>query len=84
MLLTSLVDYIRLHLHSLMQPTLNQPAVLQVQGVFFRDTTKQKADSLKIFGFCQNTSNNTVAGEIQASRGQQDQEPVTCYAVSLR
>lgn len=38
---------------------------LQVQGVFFRDNTKQKADSIGVTGFCRNTDNNTVAGEIQ-------------------
>lgn len=39
----------------------------QVQGVFFRDCTKKMADSIGVTGYCRNTANNTVAGEIQAT-----------------
>lgn len=38
----------------------------KVQGVFFRDSTKQKADEIGVMGFCRNTDSGTVAGEIQA------------------
>ena len=37
----------------------------KVQGVFFRKYTKKKADPLGIFGWVQNTVNNTVIGEIE-------------------
>ena len=37
----------------------------KVQGVFFRKCTKKKADSLGISGWVQNTTQNTVIGEIE-------------------
>lgn len=37
----------------------------RVQGVFFRKYTKQQADSLNITGWCMNTRDDTVKGEIE-------------------
>lgn len=37
----------------------------RVQGVFFRKYTKLKADQLTLTGWCQNTKNDTVKGEIE-------------------
>lgn len=39
----------------------------RVQGVFFRKYTKQQADSLNITGWCMNTRDGTVKGEIEGS-----------------
>jgi len=36
-----------------------------VQGVFFRSHTTQEAQRLGLVGFCRNTKDNTVAGELQ-------------------
>jgi acylphosphatase len=37
----------------------------KVQGVFFRKSTKQKADELGIWGWVRNTSRGTVEGEFE-------------------
>lgn len=37
----------------------------RVQGVFFRKYTKLKADQLKLTGWCQNTRDDTVKGEME-------------------
>lgn len=37
----------------------------RVQGVFFRKYTKQQADLLGITGWCRNTRDDTVKGEIE-------------------
>lgn len=37
----------------------------RVQGVFFRKYTKQQADLLQLTGWCQNTRDDTVKGEIE-------------------
>lgn len=37
----------------------------RVQGVFFRKYTKQQANSLNITGWCMNTKDDTVRGEIE-------------------
>jgi acylphosphatase len=37
----------------------------KVQGVFFRKRTKKKAEELGIRGWVQNTTQNTVIGEIE-------------------
>lgn len=37
----------------------------RVQGVFFRKYTMMKANELGIFGWCKNTNNNTVIGELE-------------------
>lgn len=37
----------------------------RVQGVSFRKYTKSQADHLKLTGWCQNTKNDTVKGEIE-------------------
>lgn len=39
----------------------------RVQGVFFRKYTKQQADQLNLTGWCQNTRDDTVRGEIEGS-----------------
>lgn len=39
----------------------------RVQGVFFRKYTKQQADSLQLSGWCQNTRDGTVKGEIEGA-----------------
>lgn len=37
----------------------------RVQGVFFRKYTKKQADSLNLTGWCMNTRDDTVKGEIE-------------------
>ncbi|RZF45078.1 hypothetical protein LSTR_LSTR002039 [Laodelphax striatellus] len=37
----------------------------KVQGVFFRKYTEQKAKSLNLVGWCENTSHETVKGQVQ-------------------
>lgn len=37
----------------------------RVQGVFFRKYTKQQADQLNLTGWCENTRDDTVRGEIE-------------------
>ena len=37
----------------------------RVQGVFFRKSTKQKADELGIWGWVRNTARGTVEGEFE-------------------
>ncbi|XP_031636568.1 acylphosphatase-2-like [Contarinia nasturtii] len=37
----------------------------RVQGVLFRKYTKQQADSLHLTGWCMNTRDDTVKGEIE-------------------
>lgn len=37
----------------------------RVQGVFFRKYTKQQADLLQLTGWCRNTRDDTVKGEIE-------------------
>lgn len=39
----------------------------RVQGVFFRKYTKQQADQLSLTGWCQNTRDDTVKGEIEGA-----------------
>lgn len=39
----------------------------KVQGVFFRKYTKQQADKLNVTGWCMNTRDDTVKGEIEGS-----------------
>lgn len=39
----------------------------RVQGVFFRKYTKQQADKLNLTGWCMNTKDDTVKGEIEGS-----------------
>lgn len=40
----------------------------RVQGVFFRKYAKLQADQLKLTGWCQNTRNGTVKGEIEGDK----------------
>lgn len=40
----------------------------RVHGVFFRKYTKQQADSLNVTGWCMNTRDDTVKGEIEGSQ----------------
>lgn len=37
----------------------------KVQGVFFRKYTKQQAEKLNLTGWCENTRDGTVRGEIE-------------------
>lgn len=37
----------------------------RVQGVFFRKYTKQQAEKLSLTGWCENTRDDTVRGEIE-------------------
>lgn len=37
----------------------------KVQGVFFRKYTKQQAEKLSLTGWCENTRDGTVRGEIE-------------------
>ncbi|XP_039282157.1 acylphosphatase-1 [Nilaparvata lugens] len=37
----------------------------KVQGVFFRKYTEEKAKSLNLVGWCENTSHQTVKGQVQ-------------------
>lgn len=37
----------------------------RVQGVFFRKHTKMQADQLGVTGWCQNTRDDTVKGELE-------------------
>lgn len=39
----------------------------RVQGVFFRKYTKQQADKLSVTGWCANTRDDTVRGEIEGA-----------------
>lgn len=39
----------------------------RVQGVFFRKYTKQQADKLNLTGWCMNTRDDTVKGEIEGA-----------------
>lgn len=39
----------------------------RVQGVFFRKYTKKQADQLGLTGWCENTRNDTVKGEIEGA-----------------
>lgn len=39
----------------------------RVQGVFFRKYTKKQADALNLTGWCMNTRNDTVKGELEGS-----------------
>lgn len=39
----------------------------RVQGVFFRKYTKQQADQLNVAGWCMNTRDGTVKGEIEGA-----------------
>lgn len=39
----------------------------RVQGVFFRKYTKQQADQLDVTGWCMNTRDDTVKGEIEGA-----------------
>lgn len=41
---------------------------VQVQGVYFRNHTKQYADKLGIVGWIMNTDRGTVAGVVQGER----------------
>lgn len=45
----------------------------RVQGVFFRKYTKKQADQLDLAGWCQNTRDNTVKGEIEGAEGKINQ-----------
>lgn len=44
-----------------------------VQGVFFRKYTKQQADKLSITGWCMNTRDDTVKGEIEGTEDKVNQ-----------
>lgn len=39
----------------------------RVQGVFFRKYTKKQAELLNLTGWCQNTRDDTVKGEIEGA-----------------
>lgn len=39
----------------------------RVQGVFFRKYTKQQAEKLQLTGWCANTRDDTVRGEIEGA-----------------
>lgn len=39
----------------------------RVQGVFFRKYTKQQADLLGLTGWCRNTRDETVKGEVEGA-----------------
>lgn len=40
----------------------------RVQGVFFRKYTKQEAEKLNLTGWCENTRDDTVRGEIEGAQ----------------
>lgn len=41
---------------------------VRVQGVFFRKYTKQEAEKLNLTGWCENTRDDTVRGEIEGAQ----------------
>lgn len=45
----------------------------KVQGVFFRKYTKKQADQLNLSGWCENTRDDTVRGEIEGSEDKIEQ-----------
>lgn len=56
------------------------PELRAVQGVFFRDSTVQEANRLRLRGFVKNTPQGTVQGEVQgpADKAEQMKVPHRC------
>ena len=53
--------------------------LMQVQGVFFRQHTKEKANALGVVGWVQNTPRDTVTGEVQGEAEAAEQMKVFIY-----
>ncbi|XP_066599562.1 acylphosphatase-2-like [Prorops nasuta] len=45
----------------------------RVQGVFFRKHTRQQAQKLQLFGWCRNTDDGTVKGQLQGDKSKVDE-----------
>lgn len=56
-----------------MEGDLRPPALSAVQGVFFRDSTVQEANRLRLRGFVKNTPQGTVQGEVQGPADKAEQ-----------
>jgi len=63
----------RFEVHGKVQGKTESRLLWDLQGVFFRKSTKQEADRLGIVGWVMNTPYKTVVGEAQGLEAPMDQ-----------
>ncbi|XP_067633633.1 acylphosphatase-2 [Eurosta solidaginis] len=70
---TNSVELIKKTTHSITEPTMSKNQIFsldfevfgKVQGVFFRKHTEKQAKALALRGWCMNTSQGTVRGQLE-------------------